>query len=613
MFVGVSCTDATDCTAVGYDGNGQPMYATETEGAWGTPTEIPGSAGGYGFVEGVSCTDATDCTAVGYDGNDQPMYATETGGVWGAPTEVPGSSDGTGYFNGVSCTSATDCTAVGYDDESNPQPIYATETGGTWDTVTEIPGTFGGSAFLSGVSCTDATDCTAVGSDGNGQPIYVTDSGGSWGTVTEVPDSTDSGTFEGVSCTDATDCTAVGSDGNEQPIYVTESGGTWGNGTEVPSSAGRGSFQSVSCTDATDCTAVGAVQHVVSEHPLRENEAPFYVTESGGTWGTATEIPSSPSGSGQFDGVSCTDATDCTAIGSDGNGQPVYAASTGSISITTTVDDSSTNEAWSGNETAGASAFDTSIVSGEVDNIAPTGTVSYNLFLNDNCTGSPTQTWTVNVGAPSGDTASLSAGNDSFQATYSGDSNYEGSTSACESFVVRPTVSIATNPLTVNEDQSASDQANGNGGGSAISFSETGAPGSMTINPSTGLLTGNTGSVSGQFSVTITAVAGGVSNSLILTLYVVPTNVLHITTKSLPSSQKEVRYSATLTALGGSPPYRWKIISGRLPAGLALRKRTGTITGAPSSSATTETFTVRVKDHSHPKQTAQVSFTITIT
>jgi hypothetical protein len=32
----VSCSDATDCTAVGNDDNNEPLYATETTGTWGT-------------------------------------------------------------------------------------------------------------------------------------------------------------------------------------------------------------------------------------------------------------------------------------------------------------------------------------------------------------------------------------------------------------------------------------------------------------------------------------------------------------------------------------------------------------------------------------------------
>ena len=59
------------------------------------------------------------------------------------------------------------------------------------------------------------------------------------------------------------------------PFYATESGGTWGPGTEVPGAGGGGGyFQGVSCTDASDCTAVG-----VTKRP------PMYATESGGTWG----------------------------------------------------------------------------------------------------------------------------------------------------------------------------------------------------------------------------------------------------------------------------------------------------------------------------------------
>ncbi len=135
---------------------------------FGPPTEVNGSGGGAGHFASVSCTDPSDCTAVGHDNNDQPIYATETSGTWGTATEVTGSGGGSGYFFGVSCTDASDCTAVGYDD--NDQPIYATETGGTWGTPTEVTGSGGGYGYFYGVSCTDATDCTAVGHDTTASP-----------------------------------------------------------------------------------------------------------------------------------------------------------------------------------------------------------------------------------------------------------------------------------------------------------------------------------------------------------------------------------------------------------------------------------------------------------
>jgi hypothetical protein len=62
LLNGVSCTDATDCTAVGGDDDGQATYATETDRVWGPVTEISAPGGG-GFFDAVSCTDATDCSS----------------------------------------------------------------------------------------------------------------------------------------------------------------------------------------------------------------------------------------------------------------------------------------------------------------------------------------------------------------------------------------------------------------------------------------------------------------------------------------------------------------------------------------------------------------------
>jgi hypothetical protein len=74
----LSCTDATDCTAVGNINYNEPIYVTETRGTWGTPTEITGVPGGEGRLNAVSCINASDCTAVGIDGDDLPIYVTST-------------------------------------------------------------------------------------------------------------------------------------------------------------------------------------------------------------------------------------------------------------------------------------------------------------------------------------------------------------------------------------------------------------------------------------------------------------------------------------------------------------------------------------------------------
>jgi hypothetical protein len=305
-FSSVSCTDATDCTAVGQDNDGQAIYATETAGVWGPVTEISAPGGGGTFY-GVSCTDATDCTAVGEDGHVQPVFATETAGVWGPVTQISALG---GYLGSVSCSDATDCTAVGQD--GTFRLIYATETAGVWGSAHEIPAP-GGGGFFAGVSCSDATDCTAVGEDSHGKAIYATETGGVWGPVTEISAPGGGGYFNGVSCSDATDCTAVGADYEGQPIYATETAGAWGPATEVTAPGGGGLFEGVSCTDATDCTAVG----------FDYNGQAVSATETAGVWGTPTEDPA-PGGGGAFYGVSCSDATFCTAVGYDDNGEPIY-------------------------------------------------------------------------------------------------------------------------------------------------------------------------------------------------------------------------------------------------------------------------------------------------
>jgi IPT/TIG domain len=296
---------------------------------WSKTTELSGAPGGSGLLAAVSCANATNCTAVGGDfqNTEQPFYVNETNGIWGTPTQL--STDPNSGFNGVSCTGATNCTAVGtYFNSSNKgQPIYATETNGTWSTVTVMPpsDSLGGDARFEAVSCTNASNCTAVGADGNERPVYATEKNGTWGAVTQLSYTSDSG-FNSVSCADALDCTAVGyGNGGNSPIYATETNGTWGTAAALSGTpGGEGTLYGVSCTSAANCTAVGSAGTQL-----------IYATESGGTWGTPTEISDGSYEEGVLEGVSCVDATDCTAVGwntTDPNNaklQPIYVTEAG--------------------------------------------------------------------------------------------------------------------------------------------------------------------------------------------------------------------------------------------------------------------------------------------
>ncbi len=86
---------------------------------------------------------------------------------------------------------------------------------------------------------------------------------------------------------------------------------------------------------------------------------------------------------------------------------------------------------------------------------------------------------------------------------------------------------------------------------------------------------------------------------------------LVITTTSLSNGTIGVSYSATLSATGGVSPYTWSIISGSLPAGLALNPQTGAISGTPTS-AGTSTFIAQVADSQSPADSAAKTFSVTI-
>jgi hypothetical protein len=66
---------------------------------------------------------------------------------------------------------------------------------------------------------------------------------------------------------------------------------------------------------------------------------------------------------------------------------------------------------------------------------------------------------------------------------------------------------------------------------------------------------------------------------------------------TLPGGEVGVTFSATLTASGGTAPYTFSISWGKLPAGLSLGTKTGTISGQPTETGTYN-FGIHVKDSS---------------
>jgi hypothetical protein len=119
----------------------------------------------------------------------------------------------------------------------------------------------------------------------------------------------------------------------------------------------------------------------------------------------------------------------------------------GAVATTTdvAVNDAATSSPWSGSEQTGSSAYATSTVTG-IEGFTPTGSLAYTLFANDSCSGDPTAVGFVTLAdgnvPDSGHSAALAAGSYSYQAAYSGDSNYLPTYSACETFSVAATPGV---------------------------------------------------------------------------------------------------------------------------------------------------------------------------
>jgi hypothetical protein len=208
-------------------------------------------------------------------------------------------------------------------------------TTGSWGIAHEVPGTAnlnaGGHAGVDSVSCAAPGTCAASGHYTNAsahqQAFVVSETSGTWGAAREVPgtQALDTGGRADaltVSCTASAACSAGGyytdSSGHSQAFVVSEAGGTWDTAAEVPGTAtlnagGAAVVESVSCTAPGTCGAGG---YYTDSSGHRQA---FVVTETNGTWGSAEEVPASATlnqgGYAAIASVSCPAPGSCSAGG----------------------------------------------------------------------------------------------------------------------------------------------------------------------------------------------------------------------------------------------------------------------------------------------------------
>jgi hypothetical protein len=353
VIASVSCAAAGNCSEGGYytdsSGSEQAFVASQVNGTWHRPIEVPGTAalnrGGAAQIESVSCASAGNCSAGGFytlsSGNDEAFVASQVNGTWHTAIELPGiaalNRDGAAFIPSVSCASAGNCSAGGhyFDSSFHSQAFVASQVNGTWHAAIEVPGTAvlnqGGRAGIAAVSCAAAGDCSAGGtyldSSGHGQVFVVSQVNGTWHTAIEVPGTAvlnrgGRADLTSVSCAAAGNCSAGGAYAPRfrhfEPFVVSQTGGTWHTAIEVPGAAAlnqneHADVTSVSCASAGNCAAGG----FYTDSSVREQV--FVASEVNGTWQTAIEVPGTAAlnrgGDAYIASVSCGAAGNCSTGG----------------------------------------------------------------------------------------------------------------------------------------------------------------------------------------------------------------------------------------------------------------------------------------------------------
>ena len=225
-------------------------------------------------------------------------------------------------LSGLSCVSAKYCVGVGTNltaDGGNGAPLTETWNGTRWAAATPPLPAGGTGGSLAGLSCLSAKSCVAVGYSLTTAGIFALAefwSGKRWAADTPpAPPGSLGANLDRISCTAAKSCVAVGSyetsDGNSSAFA------SWWNGTRwtaaeppVPAATIGADLDGVSCTSAKHCIAVGFYGLEMGESAL-----PIVESWNGAKWAMAK--PPAPTGTTPtlLAGLSCRSASSCVAVG----------------------------------------------------------------------------------------------------------------------------------------------------------------------------------------------------------------------------------------------------------------------------------------------------------
>ncbi len=309
----VSCSSPNICMAVGDSSGGASQLIAERrdQGAW-TIVPIPQPAFGS-LLAGISCTSATACIAVGtLPAGFQatvPMSERWNGSSWQVLTTARVAGSHTSELSAVSCTSATKCTAVGSTQTGTRVGTLAERWDGSSWLPEATPGLRSGQdSGLSSLSCTSGSSCMAGGVGLAGRW-----NGKTWSLLKIArPGGGTAATLSGISCVRAGVCYAAGSffaDGVQTLVAEIWNGTRWSvQDAPITTSHDSSTLNGVSCTTATNCTAVGSYHDPVNgNRALAEDFTLRWQDQS----------PPELNGviSTGLDGVSCASPGACVAVG----------------------------------------------------------------------------------------------------------------------------------------------------------------------------------------------------------------------------------------------------------------------------------------------------------
>jgi hypothetical protein len=331
----VACVSTSACMAAGSYQNSSGAILALTEQWDGSnwairPTpRLPGGA--MNQLIGVTCTSATGCLAVGdsspnFINNQSPATLAERwdGSTWRVQHTPNPPGAAASNLNAASCVSRSACIAVGNTSNSRGTPLTLAQrwNGHRWSIQPTPSPADGGN--LTAVSCLSRSSCMAVG--GHANPFVEIPPGtlaeqwnGRGWRIQHTPNPPGNGWFLiAVSCTSPSACTAVGgrltTPGKPSGTLAERwNGHTWSiQRTPNPPGHGVKLLNGVACTSRSSCMAVG------NEFDPATGESLGTLAEqwNGRTWRIVPTFKSAPTGpNAALNGVACTSASACTAVG----------------------------------------------------------------------------------------------------------------------------------------------------------------------------------------------------------------------------------------------------------------------------------------------------------